>query len=151
MTDRGNVIVELESRQDGELASHTYKGEWFRKEHSVYIRYIEEADSAEEIRTLIRYRSEELSITRRGLVHSEQLFAPGQIRTGTYRTPYISMQLQTHTDSLILKEAHESRITPSENDLPMQLPFSLEWSYELYTNEQPSGKFHIKLHLREDV
>jgi len=152
MTDRGNVIVELESMQDGELASHTYKGKWFRKERSIYIRYIEQGDSAEEVRTLIKYHPDELSITRRGLVHSEQIFAPGQVRTGTYRTPYMSTQLQTDTDSLSLIETHQTeRSAKSDDGLPKQLPFTLEWSYELYVQEQKSGKFHIKLHLREDV
>lgn len=152
MTDRSNIIVELESRQDGELASHTYKGEWFRKERSIYIRYIEEENGAEEIRTLIRFRPEELSITRRGVVHSEQIFAPGQVRAGSYRTPYMSMQLETHTSGLSMVEPHGSKPAVQNGDgLPDKLPFSLEWSYELYTNEQQSGEFHIKLHIREDV
>lgn len=34
--------------------------------------------------------------------------------------------------------------------LPDQLPFTLEWEYELYVGDQMSGRFHIWLHIQEE-
>ncbi|MDQ0063860.1 DUF1934 domain-containing protein [Paenibacillus harenae] len=154
MGDGRKVRITLTSAQDGSSFDHSYSGEWFRKERSIYIRYTEAADSddkgAGEVRTLIRYRPEELSILRRGAVESEQLFTAGQRRIGRYRSAAIAFELETDTSKLGLIGAGGSA-SVDEHGLPSQLPFTLEWAYEMRVNEQSSGRFDIRLYIQEDT
>ncbi|MGO4111489.1 DUF1934 domain-containing protein [Paenibacillus sp. YAF4_2] len=146
MQDRMAVKITLTSTQDGESVVQTYKGEWFRKERSVYIRYEEPVEgSADPIRTLVRFRTDELSITRRGVVESEQLFVPGEVRrSGYYRSPYTSFQMETATAFVAVK-GDDGLELPSA-----VLPYTIEWQYELWMNEHLSGRFHNRLHIQEE-
>ncbi|MCA0758282.1 DUF1934 domain-containing protein [Paenibacillus sp. N4] len=148
MGESNKVRITLESVQDGSSYSHTYEGEWFRKAKSVFIRYNEPADAEHpksgDVRTLLRYRPGELSIVRRGVIESEQLFTPGLRRTGFYRTPMTEFTLETDTIRL---ELHADF---ADDGLSSQLPFTLEWEYEMHVSDQMSGRFHIRLHLQEE-
>lgn len=139
MSDRMKVRLKLVSKADGEVRVQTYSGEWFRKDKSIYIRYEEPAqgEAAAAVRTLIRYRSGELSLVRRGGVESEQLFAPQARKRGFYRSPYAAFELETATSRLSLKQ-------PGAGELPVP-PFTLEWNYKLWVGEQMTGKFEIRL------
>ncbi|WP_337102251.1 DUF1934 domain-containing protein [Paenibacillus sp. YIM B09110] len=154
MGDSRKVRISLTSTQDGSSFNHSYAGEWFRKERSIYIRYTEAADNdnpgAGEVRTLIRYRPEELSIVRRGVVESEQLFTAGQRRIGRYRSAAIAFELETDTSKLGLTGAGGAA-NVDEHGLPTGLPFTLEWAYEMRVNEQSSGRFDIRLYIQEDT
>lgn len=147
MEQRRGVSIKLESMQDGTTYTHHYSGEWFRKERSIYIRYIEQAgkaDSEEEgIRTLIRYRPGEMSIARRGAIDSEQLFSVGQRLTGSYKSAMTAFSMETDTSMLALRSA--------DGELPASLPFTLEWKYKLYVDEQLAGRFHIRLYIQEEI
>lgn len=144
MKDSGKAIIILESKADGEKGTHRYKGEWFRKERSLFIRYAED----EQTRALIRYSPGELSLKRSGAIQSDQLFIPGESRVGRYRSAVTVFELETRTKSLALqvkaKQDQEGALLPSAP------PFTLEWRYELYVSEQMSGRFHIRLHIQED-
>lgn len=144
MNNSGKAIILVESKQDGERVTHRYKGEWFRKERSIFIRYAE----SEETRALIRYSPGELSVKRSGAVQSEQLFVSGQRRIGSYRSAVTVFQLETDTKSLHLHAA--ARGDENDQALPSKPPFTLEWRYDLYVSEQMSGRFHIRLHIQED-
>ncbi|MCM3631585.1 DUF1934 domain-containing protein [Paenibacillus glycanilyticus] len=146
MQDRMAVKITLTSTQDGESVVHAYTGEWFRKERSVYIRYEEPVEGdAPPIRTLVRFREDELSITRRGVVESEQLFVPGELRrSGYYRSPYTSFQMETATAFITLKGEGGHKPTSAEP------PCTIEWQYELWMNEHLSGRFHNRLHIQEE-
>lgn len=152
MGESKKVRIILESVQDGSPHIHSYKGEWFRKERSIFIRYSEPAAEGDpksgEVRTLVRYRPDELSIVRRGVIESEQLFAPGRRRRGHYRSQAASFPLETETLQLSLQAA-DSRA--DSDPLPSKLPFTLEWLYELYVDDQMSGRFHIRLHIQEEI
>lgn len=144
MNDSGKAIIIVESKVDGEKGTHRYKGDWFRKERSLFIRYAE----SEETRALIRYVPGELSIKRSGAVQSQQIFAPGQSRRGDYRSAVTVFELETRTKSLVLHAKASN--DKSGATLPSSPPFMLEWRYELYVSEQLSGRFHIRLHIQED-
>jgi uncharacterized beta-barrel protein YwiB (DUF1934 family) len=143
MNDSGKAIILIESRADGEKSTHRHRGEWFRKERSLFIRYAE----SEETRALVRYTPGELFIKRSGGVQSEQLFVPGQTRSGTYRSALTTFGLETSTKSLSLQAQASGDAGAA---LPTRPPFTLEWRYELYVSEQMSGRFHIRLHIQED-
>lgn len=142
MNQRANVQVVLESKVDGQMERHRYKGEWFRKEKSVYVRYLE----SDGTRALIRYAPGELSLKRSGGVESEQLFVPGQSRGGSYRTPQAAIQLETETSFLGAKRESGEAV-----ELPDSLPFELEWRYVLKVGGQVAGKFHICLRIQEEL
>jgi uncharacterized beta-barrel protein YwiB (DUF1934 family) len=152
MGESKKVRINLESVQDGSSSTHSYEGEWFRKERSIFIRYSElatEGDpSAGEVRTLVRFRPDELSIVRRGVIESEQLFTPGQRRSGHYRSRMTSFPLETETLQLSLQTADSHS---AAEQLPSKLPFTLEWQYELHVSDQMSGRFHIRLHIQEEI
>ncbi|CAM4393350.1 DUF1934 domain-containing protein [Paenibacillus alkaliterrae] len=154
MGESNKVRITLESVQDGSSYSHSYEGEWFRKAKSVFIRYSEPADEgnpkAGDVRTLLRYRPEELSIMRRGVIESEQLFTPGIRRTGYYRTPMTSFSLETDTSLLALEADSAAAEAAMDAGLPSQLPFTIEWQYEMHVSDQMSGRFHIRLHIQEE-
>ncbi|REK71712.1 DUF1934 domain-containing protein [Paenibacillus paeoniae] len=144
MRDSGKAIILLESKADGEKGTHRYKGEWFRKEKSLFIRYAED----EATRALIRYSPGELSLKRSGAVQSDQLFVSGQSRIGRYQSAVTIFELETRTKSLTL-HAKATQDQPGAL-LPTAPPFTLEWRYDLYVSEQLSGRFHIRLHIQED-
>lgn len=143
MEDSGKVTITLESAQDGSSFAQSYVGEWFRKERSVFIRYAENTDGGV-VRTLVRYRPEELSVVRRGAVESEQLFTAGQRRIGRYRSAAIVFELETDTSKLALEGG-------GSDGLPDKLPFTIEWAYEMRVNEELSGRFHNRLHIQEEA
>ncbi|MCR2807775.1 DUF1934 domain-containing protein [Paenibacillus soyae] len=143
MNDSGKAIIMIESKADGEKSTHKHKGEWFRKERSLYIRYAE----SESTRAIVRYSPGELFLKRSGGVQSEQLFVPGQTRIGTYRSALTTFELETRTKSLSLQAKARGDAGAA---LPSMPPFTLDWRYELYVSEQLSGRFHIRLHLQED-
>ncbi|MHA7967550.1 YwiB family protein [Paenibacillus sp. CAU 1782] len=142
MNERAKVQLVLESRVDGQKEVHRYKGEWFRKEKSIYIRYAE----GEGNQALLRYTPGELSLKRSGGITSEQLFVPGQSRIGSYSTPQAVFRLETETSSLVVKRDAAETI-----ELPESLPFQLEWRYELKVGGQIAGNFHICLHIQEEL
>ncbi|WP_338553988.1 DUF1934 domain-containing protein [Paenibacillus sp. KS-LC4] len=145
MSERMNVSIRLESRQDGAVQVSEHRGELFRKDRSIYIRYeesIEGEAKAEPIRSLIRYRQGELLITRRGAVDSEQLFAVGGRRAGRYRSPFTSFPMETETKRLAF---HAEDAAAGESAEP---PFTIEWNYDLWIEEHLSGQFHIRLHIQ---
>lgn len=144
MNDSGKAIIIVESKLDGEKSTHRYKGDWFRKEKSLFIRYAE----SEVTRALVRYTPGELFVKRSGAVQSEQHFVPGQSRSGTYRSAVTVFGLEARTRSLQL-HAKAAADGPASL-LPTSPPFTLEWRYELYVSEQLSGRFHIRLHIQED-
>ncbi|MDQ6420246.1 DUF1934 domain-containing protein [Paenibacillus sp. LHD-117] len=160
MEASGKITLTLESVQDGERQVEIYRGEWFRKAKAVYIRYAEGgADSAAagtsrqqpsegEVRTLIRYSPGELSLTRNGAVRMEQLFVAGQRRKGSYRSAMTAFGLETDTTKLSI-QGDEGVI--DGQGLPAALPFTLEWAYGLLVEEQLSGRFHIRLHIQEEL
>jgi uncharacterized beta-barrel protein YwiB (DUF1934 family) len=154
MADSRKVRITLESVQDGSSHTHAYKGDWFRKEKSIFIRYIEPAvegdTEAGEIRTLIRFRPEEMSMVRRGAIESEQLFVPGHRRSGHYQSQMTSLSLEAETLRLLLHAPGDDGVNKEMGTLPEQLPFTIEWEYELYVDDQMSGRFHIRLHIQEE-
>ncbi|ALS25659.1 DUF1934 domain-containing protein [Paenibacillus cisolokensis] len=139
MKDRQNVFVTVESVQDGERTVRKYKGELFRKEASVYIRYAETDDLNGQVRTVIRLKGGELSVTRRGGVESEQYFAAGAVRAGRYRSAHLSFPLETKTTALSMSEK-----------APGELPMTLTWSYELRADGRHVGRFRLRLDIQEE-
>jgi len=149
MGESKRVRITLESLQDGVSHKHTFIGELFRKERSLYIRYSEQAQEDDpivgEVRTLIRYGSDEMSITRRGAIESKQLFVKGGRRAGHFQSAVTAFAMEIETTGL-----HLSVDDGPAKELPNGPPFLLEWQYALYVNDEMAGRFHLRLHIQED-
>ncbi|MFC4778978.1 DUF1934 domain-containing protein [Paenibacillus sp. GCM10023252] len=153
MADRSKVQITLESIQDdGEPQVSRYTGDWFRKELSMYVRYEEQVEAeggaAQSIRTVIRMREDELTLTRRGLVNSEQLFVPGVRMPGSYRSPYTAFQLHTVTRELRYRTSSNGVLVQGADVAALEPSYIVEWKYDLIVNEELSGRFHIRLHIQ---
>ncbi|MFF2484219.1 DUF1934 domain-containing protein [Paenibacillus sp. NPDC058071] len=141
MSDKMTVTVTLESKQGGQSTRHVYPGEWFRKDRSVYIRY-EEGEGTEAVRTIVRCRPDELFITRKGAVESDQLFLRGGSRQpGQYRSPYTSFTMETETQRLAY------RAGGGRDDGDLTPPFTVEWKYEIWVEGELTGRFQNRLHI----
>lgn len=140
---KGKIQITLISDQDGTSHTFSYRGEWFLKERALYVRY-KEIDENDEVRSLIRYREGgELSLTRRGAVRSEQFFVKGERRSGHYRSPHASLQLEAETTELCMHRQDDGE------GLPVP-PFMLEWKYKLISGDIELGRFHNRLYIEEE-
>ncbi|WP_308637271.1 DUF1934 domain-containing protein [Paenibacillus silvisoli] len=149
MTDRANVTISLRSDIDGEVEENVFAGEWFRKGETVFIRYEETGEGGDTVRTMVRWRDGELSVTRRGDVESEQKFSAGAIHGGHYRSAHASFRLETETRLLIVQFGDLAKAGPSEEQLRPELPMLLIWHYRLIVNDEPTGEFIIRLQAEE--
>jgi len=144
MNQKQNIVAIFQSWQGEETTRMQYDGELFIKGKSLFIRYVEQTEDGE-IRHLLRCQQDELLVTRKGQVQSEQLYRVGEPRNGYYSNQIITLEVSAHTSRLQLFAADGSMLTT----LPTQLPFSLEWDYELFVSEQSSGRFTIRLQIQE--
>ncbi|BBH23170.1 hypothetical protein Back11_45150 [Paenibacillus baekrokdamisoli] len=145
MDDRIKVRVTLESEIDGEKQSNVFSGEWFRKDRSIYVRYEETDEGGSKVRTIVRWRAGELSITRRGDVVSEQTFAPGERRSGQYESPHARFRLETETKLLWVQFGGQPEDDANEEQPKPSLPMLLEWHYTLWVEEQQTDDFILRL------
>ncbi|WP_046216645.1 DUF1934 domain-containing protein [Paenibacillus wulumuqiensis] len=135
MTESNEVRLTLHSDQNGESVTTHFTGQAFQKGSSIYIRYTELPESAQqEVRTTVRISKDEIKIMRHGGVEAEQSFRQGEQLTGFYRSPFTRFALITHT-SLIHNElnGYTGQVT---------------WEYELYVHEQLSGTFKVSMDIQ---
>jgi len=144
MNYKQKVWIQLESEQDHEAFSQQMLGEWYLKDKAFYIKYEEQTDAGE-IRHLLRYEPPELKVTRRGAVDAEQVYRVHERRSGLYSSQMINLETAAHTYQLVIKDAMDHIVL----GLPTKLPFSLIWDYELYVGEQSTGRFKLRLLLKE--
>jgi uncharacterized beta-barrel protein YwiB (DUF1934 family) len=133
-----SVAIRLESRHDGEETVTEYAGTLFRKPQAIYIRYEESGEDGAKSAVTVRYDGKELKIVRHGEVDGEQSFAPGKRLAGSYRSPFAKLRLTTETSQLAQ--------TGGENG---NLPFTLDWHYDLWINEEWTSRAEVRLHIRE--
>jgi uncharacterized beta-barrel protein YwiB (DUF1934 family) len=139
-TEPVQVGIKLESRQDGEETVTEYTGTMFRKPNAVYLRYEETDEDGSGSSVTVRFGGGELKITRRGEVDSEQSFSLGMRKSGSYQSQIMRLSLETETDHLQITEGESGG-----------LPVTLEWRYELWINEEWTGRFDLRLHIQEDT
>ncbi|SEO84613.1 DUF1934 domain-containing protein [Paenibacillus sp. OV219] len=161
MTDRAKVTITLTSDVDGEREHNTFSGEWFRKGSTVFIRYEETVEGASgasaEVRTMIRYRGGELSLSRHGAVESQQVFVAGVRRTGHYTSAHANFHMETETKLLWMQfgdfsgEQEQQTAAEAADQIVPTLPMLLEWHYTLVINDEPTGEFRIRLRAEEEV
>jgi len=131
------VRIELRSIWDGEQTEHRYIGELYHKGAAIYVRYSElDDEGAGETRTLVKLTEQEIKVTRRGQVESEQLYVLHEQRRGFYRTDLGTLPVVTHTSELSLQR--------------MDGVYTAAWTYSLHIAEESAGNFNLKLTIREE-
>jgi uncharacterized beta-barrel protein YwiB (DUF1934 family) len=152
VTDKAKVRITLTSEVDGEKQEHRFIGEWYRKDRTVYMRYDEKDPESGEVRTMVRWREGELSVTRRGDVESDQTFVAGARRFGQYVSPQARFRLETDTSLLWMQCGDMTRSEPSASDEPLKLtlPMMLEWRYTLWVESEKTGDFIVRLRAERD-
>ena len=150
MNDKAKVKITLESNIDGEVEKNAFSGEWYRKGSTVYLKYEELEEGGSEVRTLVRLRDGELSVTRRGDVESQQTFVAGARRSGQYASRHASFALETETSFLWVQFGDLLKPDPSEDRLLPNLPLLLEWHYKLLVDDEQIGGFVIRLRAEAD-
>jgi|HigsolmetaGSP12D_1036236.scaffolds.fasta_scaffold00069_29 uncharacterized beta-barrel protein YwiB (DUF1934 family) len=141
------VTVRLESRRDGQTTVFEYPGTLYRRGNAVYVRY-EETDEQQGVSSVtVKWDGDTLRILRRGRVASDQSFAPGGRRAGSYDAPPVKLRLETETTRL---QAAGAPASGPGADGPEQgvLPLAIDWEYGLWINEQWAGRFEIRLRVR---
>lgn len=162
MTDRAKVTITLESDVDGEREQNTFSGEWFRKGGTMFIRYEEivqgPTGKGAEVRTMIRWRDGELSVSRNGAVESQQIFVAGVRRTGHYASMHTNFHMETETKLLWMqfgdfaeRQQESQAALEAGDELVPALPMLLEWHYTLLVNDEPTGEFMIRLRAEEEA
>ena len=74
------------------------KADYYEKDGASYILYEEMPDdSADVVKTIIKYRDNLLEMTKRGLVRSRMIFQAGQAHRTDYVTPYGTLPLEVAT------------------------------------------------------
>ncbi|WP_235680389.1 DUF1934 domain-containing protein [Paenibacillus albicereus] len=133
------VDIAVSSTQDGKREpAARHHGELISKGRSLYLRYEERDELHGVVRTTLRWNGEELTLTRRGGLESDQTFAAGQSRGGRYASPHLSFPLVTETEELAAS-------SPGEGLLPL----TLSWTYRLRIEDQSSGRFQLRLTIQE--
>ncbi|QHT58870.1 DUF1934 domain-containing protein [Paenibacillus lycopersici] len=149
MNDKAHVSIALESEIDGEEQRTAVEGEWYRKGGAFFLKYAE-TEGGSEVRTIVRWRDGELSITRRGAVESEQLFTTGVRRSGRYESRHAAFSLETDTSLLQVRFGDGLNVGPGEERREPELPLLLEWHYGLLVGGEPIGNFKIRLRAEEN-
>lgn len=150
MSDKAKVNIMLESEIDGETQQNALNGDWYRKGSSFFLRYDEQEDGSD-VRTIVRWRDGELSVTRRGDVESRQTFVVGGRRSGEYVSRHAAFALETETRLLWVQFGDIAQAGPSEGLLLPGLPLLLEWHYRLLVDDEEVGDFKIRLRAEEDL
>lgn len=144
MNHKQHVWIEFESTQDNETVSQQMPGEWYIKGKAFYITYEEQSDAGT-IKHLLRYEPTELKVMRKGAIESEQIYRVHEMRQGYYDNRIVKLDLQAYTHQLAIRDPFDQIVL----GLPSKLPFSLIWEYELYIGEQSTGRFKLRLLLKE--
>ena len=149
MKDKARVRITLESEQGGEKQVQQYDGEWFRKERTVYVRYVENDENYGEVRTLVRFREGELHVKRHGGVESELTYRAGNRINGKFILPQAQFAMETETSLLWVQSGDMTKEGHGPAVLLPTLPWLIEWHYSLWVEEQPAGDFKIRLRAEE--
>jgi len=136
MTSKKQVLVQIDSSQDGHNLTQRVSGELFVKGRQIYLRYREPSPEMGNTLTTVKIGGQEIKLIRHGDIRSEQTFIHGGKRNGYYETQHGMLSLETQTRWI-------------RQNLSEGLG-SLEWEYDLHVMEEHAGTYTLKLVIQED-
>jgi uncharacterized beta-barrel protein YwiB (DUF1934 family) len=123
-----NVIVSIkglqfESEMDGELIETINFGEYYKKNDGHYILYDEITEGSEQTtKNIIKFRGDELNMTKKGLVNTHMIFQENRKNISSYYTPYGELVFGIDARKVVLEE--------NEEQILIQVDYALEVNYE---------------------
>lgn len=158
LPDKWPVRVTVISRQQDERVEQVTEGDLYRKGSSFYLRYTEEAPNPAQVKrrssssgqqndqaplttVLVKLGQDEWKLTRTGAVKSEMTFALHKPCVGRYTSKVMSFLLETRTHRM----KREDKSILLDNGEHYDIPIHVRWSYDLYIEEQCTGKFDIQI------
>lgn len=123
--------------EDGEDSVETVQqGEYYQKNGTHFLIYDEYLEGFREpVKNVLRYKPNELSLTKRGLLNVQMLFETGKKNLASYRTPFGTMMIGMDTSRV------EGRFE--------EHAFFLDVEYTLENNYQYLADCHISIEVRE--
>ncbi|MVP02534.1 DUF1934 domain-containing protein [Paenibacillus lutrae] len=137
MSNKKNVKVSISSIAGEERITQEAHGELYLREDKVYVRYEETSAEMGKTLTMVKIAPGELKIMRSGEVGAEQTFVPGQSRRGWYRAAGGSLPIDIHT------RTYTRQLVEGIG--------RIQWSYDLYVEEEHAGLYTLTLTIQEDV
>lgn len=95
------------------------------------IRYKENADTSEEVSTMVRSGVDQLTIIRRGDISYRQVYRPGQVTESTLTTPGGIMEMEVRTNN------YERKMEQDHG--------KIQFSFELWMNRQQLGTYQLAI------
>jgi len=133
------VKIVLVSGPGGKAGALSYSGMLYPKANAFYLKYEEADEERGRCRVTFKWDADGLTLLRHGEVQGEQSFRLGRRTAGWHESPAGRLRLEMETRKLRLHA-----------DRPGSLPFEIEWQYQLWVNEQRTGRFDLRLRVRED-
>lgn len=126
-----SVKTTIRNGQDHETYEFITFGEYIQKTSSVFLRYEEITEENGNIQTTVKIAEGEGSILRNGAVKMRLTFQKNKYLTGSYETPYGTMEMETRT----------SRISHMFNENARKGEIDL--LYDLKMQGSHAGTYHL--------
>ena len=97
------TITGVQSDETGEemIAEQSATGEYFEKNGSLYLLYEEtDPESGAVTKNTLKVREQNVTLTKRGIIHSQMQFAPEEMHPAEYITPYGILHFQVYTEDV---------------------------------------------------
>lgn len=123
-----DVIIRIKGLQyGGDLGNDETEiiapGVFFEKEGRCFVKYDEVVEGfTGKIQNLLKFDSESLTVTKRGLTNANMVFEQGKMHRADYQTPFGSLSMGTLAKRL---EVHRSK-----EEIRVDVAYDLELNYE---------------------
>ena len=137
-----NVLIKISGLQmvddTGDNVESMSAGKYYLKKGKHYILYEDMDDENDEItKNTIKFNSETVEVTRKGLVTGKLVFKKGKNNQSLYSTPFGDLLMEVYTKDILLEEKEDN--------------IDLKIDYELYANNSKVSDSIININIRETV
>ena len=137
-----NVLIKISGLQmvddTGDNVESMSAGKYYLKNDKHYVLYEDMDDENDEItKNTIKFNSETVEVTRKGLVTGKLVFKNGKNNQSLYSTPFGDLLMDVYTKDILLEEKEDN--------------IDLKIDYELYANNSKVSDSIININIRETV
>ena len=137
-----NVLIKISGLQmvddTGDNVESMSAGKYYLKKDKHYVLYEDMDDENDEItKNTIKFNSETVEVTRKGLVTGKLVFKKGKNNQSLYSTPFGDLLMEVYTKDKLLEEKEDN--------------IDLKIDYELYANNSKVSDSIININIRETV
>lgn len=117
---RGLQFMENHEEDDIETVQ---QGEYYFKNGSHFLLFDEYMEGFREpVKNVLRFKENELTLTKRGLLHVQMVFAAGKKNLSSYQTPFGTIMIGLDTGRVEYRE--------EEGKLKLEVDYALEANYQ---------------------